>query len=77
MKKQCFLNEVYRPIFEKDKVIQAHQRSALQLMTVLNRNGDHINNFKSNSKTHLTLDDKKYIPLYVEHIHFLVKKPDG
>ena len=45
-------------------------------MTVLNRNEDKdlINNFKSNAKTHSTLDNKKFIPLYAQHIHFLVKR---
>ena len=45
-------------------------------MIVLKRNEDKdlINNFKSNAKTHSTLDDKKFIPLYIEHIHFLAKR---
>ena len=45
-------------------------------MSVLNRNEDKhiINNFKSNSKTHSTVGDKKFIPLYAEHIHFLVTR---
>ena len=42
-------------------------------MTVLNRNEDKdlINNFKSNAKTQK--NNKKFIPLYAEHIHILVK----
>ena len=69
-------NEIYTLIFEKNKVIQAHQRSVLQLMSVLNRNKDKdlINNFKSNAKTHATLDEKKFISLYAEHIYFLIKR---
>ena len=31
-------NKIYTPIFEKQKVVKAHQRSVLQLMTVLSRN---------------------------------------
>ena len=74
--KAMLFNEIYTPIFEKNKVIQAHQRSVLQLMTVLNRNEDKdlINNFKSNAKTHSTLGDKKFIPLYAELVYFLVKR---
>ena len=43
-------------------------------MTVLNRNEDKdlINNFKSNAKTQK--NNKKFIPLYAEHIHILVKR---
>ena len=74
--KTVFFNEIYTPIFEKNKVIQAHQRSALQFMSVLNRNKDKdlINNFKSSAKTRSTLDEQKFIPLYAEHIHFLIKR---
>ena len=45
-------------------------------MIVLNKNEDKdiISNFKSNSKTHSTVGDKKFIPLYAEHIHFLVTR---
>ena len=42
-------------------------------MSVLNRNEDKhiINNFKSNSKTHSTVGDKKFIPLYAKtYQHF-------
>ena len=52
------------PVFEKNKVIQAHERSVLQLMSVINRNKDKdfINNFKPNAKRHSTLDKKKMFP---------------
>ena len=62
-------NEIYTLIFEKNKVIQAHQRPVLQLMSVLNRNKDKdlINNFKSNAKTHATLDEKNLFP-YTQNI---------
>ena len=45
-------------------------------MSILNINEDKniINNFKSNCKTHSTVGDKKFIPLYAEHIHFLVTR---
>ena len=74
--KMMLFNEIYTPIFEKNKINQTHKRSALQLMSVLNRKEDKdiINNFKSNSKTHSTVGDKKYTPLYAEHIHFLVTR---
>ena len=35
--KTMLFNEIYTPIFEKKEVIQAHQRSVLQLMSVINR----------------------------------------
>ena len=33
-----------------------------------------INSFKYTSKTHSTLQSKKYIPLYAEHLHVLIKR---
>ena len=69
-----FFNEIYPTIFEKSKPVRAHERSTIQLMSVLNSNveRDIINNFKWSSKIHRTLDDKKCIPLHFEHLHFLI-----
>ena len=74
--KTTLFNEIYTPIFEKQKVVKAHERSVLQLMSALSRNKDKdiINDFKSNTKTHSTVDEKKFISLYAEHIHFLVTR---
>ena len=45
-------------------------------MSVLSRNKDKdiISNFKCNPKTHSTMDEKKFFPLYREHIHFLMTR---
>ena len=69
-------NYIYPPIFEKNKTIRAHEKSTILLVSVLNRNvaRDIINSFKCSSKTHSTLDDKKFIPLKAEHLHFLIKR---
>ena len=69
-------NEIYILIFEKNKVTEAHQRSVLQLMSVINRDEkkDLVRAFKANAKTHSTLEEKKCIPLYAEHIQFLIKR---
>ena len=66
----------FMPIFEKNKIIQAYERSVLQLMSVLNRKKDNdiIKNFQSNSKIHWTVGDKKFTPLRAKHIHFLVTR---
>ena len=65
------------PLFlKKKKIVQAYKRSVLQLMSVLSRNEDKdiINNFKCNAKTYSTMDEKKFIPLYAEDMHFLVTR---
>lgn len=72
---QCCLTRYTPPIFEKNKTVHAHERSTVQLMRVLNRNEqkDIINSFKCTAKTHFTLDEKKFTPLYAEHQHFFIK----
>ena len=74
--KTMLFNEIYTPVFDKNKVIQAQHRSVLQLMSVIscNEEKDLVRTFNANEKTHSTLEEKKFIPLYAEHIHFLVKR---
>ena len=45
-------------------------------MSILVRNEekDKINIFSYTSKTHSMLGEKKIIPLYAEHLHFLIKR---
>ena len=58
--------------------VSSFERSTLQLMTILERNEDkdRINTFLYTSKTHSTLEEKKFIPLFSEHLHFLIKRAD-
>ena len=70
---KLLFNEIFTPNFEKNKFFQAQERLTIQLMSVLRNDEKDINNFKCTSKTHSTPDDKKFIPLYSEHIHFIVK----
>ena len=74
--KTKLFNEIYPPIFEKNKKIEPFERSTPQLMSILARNEekDKINNFSYTSKTHSTLEEKKFIPLYTKDLHFLIKR---
>ena len=58
--KALLFNEIYPPIFQKNKKIDPFERSTLQLMSVIIRNEekDKINTFTYNSKTHSTLKEK-------------------
>ena len=71
-----FFNEIYTPIFDKNKIVQSYERSVLHLMSVLSKNEDKdiINNFKCNAKTHSTMDENVVITLYAKHIHSLVTR---
>ena len=57
---KLLFNEIFTPNFEKNKFVQAHERLTIQLMSVLRNDEKDINNFKCTSKTHSTLDDKKF-----------------
>ena len=70
-------HETYSPLFEEKKLIKPYERSILQLLSVRqeksrNKEKGLINTFKHNTKTHSTMKEKKFVPLYVEHLHFLM-----
>ena len=58
--KMLLFNEIYLPIFEKNKKMEPFERSTLQLMCILQQNEekDQINSFLYTSKTHSTLEEK-------------------
>ena len=74
--KTLFFNEIYPPIFEKNKKMELYELSTLQLISIMRRDEDKnkINSFPYTSKTHSTLKQKKLIPLYAEDLHFLVTR---
>ena len=53
-----------------------YERSTLELMSIIVRNEEKekINSFPYTSKTHLTLKEKKFIPLYTKDLHFLITR---
>ena len=69
-------NEIYPPIFEKNKKVDPYQRSSLQTMSIVVKKDDkdEINSHRYNSKMHSTLNDKKFVVLYAEDLHFLVSR---
>ena len=70
--KQLFFNEIYIPIFEK-KVLSANERSVFQLLDAMRLNDKGtINSYKTTGKTYARMDKNFAIPLYTEHLHFLM-----
>ena len=59
--KRLLFNEIYPPVFEKNKKIDPYERFCLQLLSVIKRNEekDITNSFSYTSKTHSTLEEKK------------------
>ena len=45
-------------------------------MNAISRNEDKgtVNNFECNAKKHASMDEKTFIPLYAEYLHFLVTR---
>ena len=73
--KKLLFNETYTPIFEKKKKISPYVRSVFQLLDamILNYKGA-LNSYKTTAKTHSTMEKKVFIPLYAEHLSFLVTR---
>ena len=71
--KEIFFNEIYTPVFEKKKVLPASERSVFQLLDAMRLNKkDLLNNYKCTVKTHSTMEKKYFLPLYAEHLRFLI-----
>ena len=67
-------NEIYPPVFEKNKKIEPYERSCLQLMNLFQRSDerDKINTFQYTSKNHSTMEEKNLF--HAKHLHFLIKR---
>ena len=78
-KKTLLFNEIYPPIFKKNKKIDPYERSCSQIMSRAqikkrkNRD-DQLFSLPFNSKTHSTLQKKNFIPLYAEDLYFLTTR---
>ena len=70
--KTLLFNEIYPPIFEKNKKMEPQERSPFQPMSIMVRNEDKdkINSFPYTSRTHSTLKDERFIPFCAGDLHF-------
>ena len=73
--KQYMYNEIFPPIIEKEKILDANERSLFQLLELF----DTTDNSKQKSyrctvKSHATMFPKECIPLYTEDLRFLIKR---
>ena len=75
VEKTLLFNEIYTHFFEKKNVLSPNKWSVCQLLVAMRLNDKGtLNLYKTTAKTHLTMDKKFLIPLYVEHLHFLLIK---
>ena len=73
--KTLLFNELYPPIFEKNKKIEPYERSCAQIMCIqqVNDKGKMLS-LKQTTKTHATLKKKIFVPLYAEDLYFLTTR---
>ena len=73
--RQLTYNEIYPPIIEKKKIMEANERSLFQLLELFSKNEqDKPRSYVSTAKSHATLLPKICIPLYIEDLRFLIKR---
>ena len=73
--KQRTHNEISPPIIEKQKIINIHERPTYQILEQYKENsGGTPKSYRVTKKAHATLLKKRYQPLYLEHLSFLIKR---
>ena len=73
-KKQLLYNEIFPPIIEKQKTLDANEGSAYQLLELSDENKDKPKSHRCTVKCYATLFPKNFIPLYLEDLRLLIKR---
>ena len=73
-KEQIVYNEIYPPIVEKQKTIDPCEKSVYQLLDNYRESERGPLSYKVTAKAHSTMLPKKYIPLYLEDLAFVIKR---
>ena len=73
-KKQIVYNEIYPPIVEKQKTIDPCEKSTYQLLDNYREGKNGPLSYKTTAKAHSTMLPKKFIPLYLEDLAFVIKR---
>ena len=68
-------NEIIPPIIEKQKILEANERSVYQQLDLFSKtNKDKPKSYHCTAKSHAALFPKKFIPLYLEDVKFLITR---
>ena len=71
--KQLMYNEVFPPVVEKKKVLEPNERSIFQLFELYSETlNNNPKSYKLSAQSQATLLPKKYLPLYIEELTFLI-----
>ena len=72
-KKPYMYNEIFPPIIEKQKILDANERSLFQLLELFDKtNDDKPKSYRCTAKSHATMFPKRFISLYLEDLRFLI-----
>ena len=73
--RQIMYNEIFPPIVEKKKILEANERSVFQLFELYSTTQkENPKSYKLSAQSLATLFPKRYIPLYLEEIKFLITR---
>ena len=72
--KKLHYNEIFPPVIEKQKILEAYERSAYQLLELFDKSKEKPNSYRCTPKSHSNLFTKIFIPLYLEDLRFLIKR---
>ena len=72
--KQLLYNEIFPPVIEKQKILEAYKRSAYQLLELFDKTKQKPKSYRCTPKSHANLFPKTFILLYLEDLRFLIKR---
>ena len=68
-------DEFLQTIIEKQKVLDANEQSVYQLLELFDETAENKpKSYRCTAKSRATMFPKKFIPLYLEDLRFLIKK---
>ena len=73
--REFLYSDIFPPIIEKQKTLDADERSAYQLLEMFNTTKEgKPKTYRCTPKSQATMFPKKFIPLYLEDLRFLIKR---
>ena len=75
IEKQLLCNEIFPPIIEKQVILESNERSLFQHRKQFSyTNKNKPKSYRATKKSHLTMLEKKIIPLYLQDLNFLIQQ---
>ena len=71
---QLLYNEIFPPVIEKQKILEAYERSAYQLLELFGKIKEKPKSYRCTPKSHANLFPKTFIALYLEDLRLLIRR---